>query len=89
MAKYYKKKPEWVKAWQYDGLGKTNMPEWVLVDNVSGYETYFSINESLTRIVCRGYVVDVGSWFVMDEFEDIFVLDDLEFRYTYEVEGDA
>ena len=74
MQKYYKKKPEWVKAWQFDGLGKTNMPEWVLaLEELS--ETNFSMSKDL--------------WVVVDESEQPFILEDAEFRDTYEVEGDA
>lgn len=88
MSKYYQRKQEWVKAWQYDGLGKTNMPEWVLeLEEESG--TNFSLNKFSTFIMHRGNIVDKNSWFVVDEFEDPFILVDSEFRDTFEVGDNA
>lgn len=87
MQKYFKRFPEWVKAWQYNGESREEMPEWVLELEKDHYHINdFTVNKFTSNMIFDGTVMKHTDWIVV-AMEDTFLMSDATFRELYEIEG--
>ena len=89
MQKYFKRFPEWVKAWQYNGESREEMPEWVLeLEKGCHYLNSFTTNKYTSYMMFDGNEIKNTDWIVVTQ-EEQFLMADAAFRELYEVEGNA
>lgn len=84
--KYYAEKRRYVVAHKYDGLGSKNLPDWLLkLEKESPNLFNFEVNKYGDSILLDGRIPCAkGQWIIQNDLDQLFVLDDEDFREIYE-----
>ena len=86
MQKYFKRLPEWVKAWQYNGELREEMPEWVQKLEDERLLNVFTRNKYCDYIVFEGKKVRETDWFVIF-YDNQKLMSNEAFIDMFEIEG--
>ena len=86
MQKYFKRIAEYVKAFQYNGETREELPQWVLeLEKDCHYLNSFTINKYTSYMMFDGNEIKNTDWIVVTQ-EEQFLMSDAAFRELYEVD---
>ena len=86
MQKYFKRIAEYVKAFQYNGETREELPQWVLELEKDHYHINdFTVNKYTSEMMFDATVIKNTDWIVVTQ-EEQFLMSDAAFRELYEVD---